>query len=141
MNRIFRIVNLQTEYMNHPLGLDVPRPRFSWKLDGPEGTVQQSFRLRVFREGEKELLWDSCVLESACSTGIAYAGPPLMPKTRYEVKADVWDSTGRKAAASDWFETGFLDGDVSAWGGARWIGAPDYSLCADTLGVFSLSTK
>jgi alpha-L-rhamnosidase len=139
MNQTFRIVNLQTEYMNHPLGLNVPRPRFSWKLEGPEGTAQQSCRLRVFRGSEREPLWDSGVLESACSTGIAYAGPPLMPKTRYEVKADVWDSAGGKAAASDWFETGFLDGDVSAWGGARWIGAPDYSLCADTLGVFSLS--
>ena len=133
------MMNLQTESMNQPLGMDVPCPRFSWKLEGPEGTVQQSCRLLVFRGDEPEPLWDSGILESACSTGIAYAGPPLAPKTRYKVEAEVWDSAGGKAAAGDWFETGFLDGSLSAWGGARWIGAPDYHPCADTMGVFSLS--
>ena len=68
MDRIFRIVDLQTEYMNQPLGMDVSRPRFSWKLEGPAGTVQQTCRLRVFRGGEP--LWDSGILESDCSTGV-----------------------------------------------------------------------
>ena len=139
MSQNFRVVSLQTEYMNRPLGMDVVRPRFSWKLEGPEGTTQKTCRLRVAREREAEPLWDSGILDSSRSIGIAYDGPALAPKTRYSVSVEVWDAAGEKAEASDWFETGFLDSGLSAWGGARWIGAPDGYLCADTLGVFSLS--
>lgn len=139
MNQKLRIVDLRTEYMTRPLGLDVPRPRFSWKLEGPEGTIQQSCRVCVAREGSSGPLWDSGLLDTSCSLGIAYEGPALAPKTRYTVSVEIRDAAGREAAASDWFETGFLDGDLSAWGGARWIGAPDFHPCADTMGVFSLS--
>lgn len=139
MNQPLRIVNLRTEYLTRPLGLDVPRPRFSWELEGPEGTVQRGCRLRVFREAEREPVWDSGFLDSPCSTGIAYAGPALSPKTRYVVSVEVRDAAGGEAAVSDWFETGLLDSGISAWGGARWIGAPDFHPRADTMGVFSLS--
>lgn len=139
MKQTLRIVDLRTEYMTRPLGMDVPRPRFSWRLEGPEGTVQRTCRVRVARDGASEPLWDSGLLESASSLGLAYAGPALAPKTRYAVSLEVGDAAGGSAAASDWFETGFLDGRPEAWGGARWIGAPDFHPCADTMGVFVLS--
>ena len=139
MNQTFRVTDLRTEYMTQPLGMDVACPRFSWKLEGPDSTRQQACRLQVVREEDAETLWDSGWAASSDSGGIAYAGPALAPKTRYRVTVEVRDAECREAAASDWFETGFLDGRVSAWGGARWIGAPDYHLCSDTLGVFSLS--
>ena len=28
----FSVTNLRTEYMENPLGLDKPRPRFTWEL-------------------------------------------------------------------------------------------------------------
>ena len=139
MKSSLHILRLQTEYMTQPLGMDVPCPRFSWILEAPDGTRQADCRLRVFRGKETTPLWDSGLLDTDCSLGIPYAGPELEPRTRYTVSVTVRDTEGREAEASDWFETGFLDARLSAWGGARWIGAPDPHLCADTLGVFSLS--
>ena len=139
MKPTLRIVHLQTEYMTRPLGMDVIHPRFFWKLEGAEGTIQRTCRVRVSRSEQADPIWDSGILDSACSRGVAYAGPALLPKTRYWVSVEANDAAGGSATASDWFETGFLDGSLSAWGGAQWIGASDDHLCADTLGVFRLS--
>ena len=47
------VKDLRTEHQLSPLGLDIPNPRFSWKLESAEqGTRQTAYRLELFRDGE-----------------------------------------------------------------------------------------
>lgn len=116
---------LTVEYREHPIGLDVEVPRFSWRLQGEgRGLVQQAYQLQVgitddFIEGLK---WDSDKVVSSASTHIEYEGAPLEARTRYFVRVRVWDATGQ---ASDWsdigsWETGLMTPDN--WS-AAWVSA------------------
>ena len=43
-----KAVNLKTEYLVNPLGLDTPYPRFTWQLeDERQGALQSAYRLIV----------------------------------------------------------------------------------------------
>ena len=44
-----KATRLRVEYLDSPLSIDTPRPRFSWALpaDSPRGTVQTAYRLVV----------------------------------------------------------------------------------------------
>lgn len=137
----FRTEKLFVEFQEHPLGLDERSPRFSWLLGAEEdNTLQTACRIQVFREGE-ELVWDSGKLQTGESRGIAYEGQELLPCTEYGVKVVVWDNHGNCCEGSTIFETGFLDGTEAAWEGARWIGAPRYTVCAQNRGVFILESE
>ena len=48
-----RIVNIKTEYLNNPLGLDIRSPRISWNLDGSDIEYQQSFEI-VYKVNNSE---------------------------------------------------------------------------------------
>ena len=65
--------NLRCEYLENPIGLDEPRPRFRWILESDQReTVQTAYQLTV---GD----WDSGRVESSDSIDIEYAGPSLSP--------------------------------------------------------------
>jgi alpha-L-rhamnosidase len=43
---MLQLIDLRTEYIKNPLGLDVDKPRFSWILQSEaNNTVQSSYRL------------------------------------------------------------------------------------------------
>lgn len=149
-----KITRLFVEYQEHPLGLDEPSPRFSWLLTSPEQNVlQTACQIRVFTEedsflpaaetdcGNKVCVWDSGKLDSDISTGIAYAGKPLAPCTPYRAEVTVWDNHGNSDSSVASFETGLMDETGAAFDGARWIGAPRYTVCAENRGVFILETE
>lgn len=69
------------------------------------------------------------------SAGITYAGEALEAETRYYVTVKVWNQDGEEAETSSWFETGLMNGNISAWDGAKWIGAPEYMVASNKLGV------
>lgn len=127
------IRNLQVEYRNTPLGIDVAQPRFSWQMAttaGERGYAQSAYQIQV-NDARGSAVWDSGRVDSAASLGVVYAGRPLQPATRYAWTVSVWDHKGaRLAAAGSWFETGLMDPspDAAAWGGARWIGGGDSDL-------------
>ena len=51
-------MQLTCEYLKEPLGVQNPKPRFAWRVNGEwENTVQVSYRVHVWR-GEQEV-WDS----------------------------------------------------------------------------------
>src|SRR5215216_255386 len=55
------IDNLQVEYTDKPLGIDVQIPRFSWQMKAPAGArgyVQLSYQLEV-KDGEGKIVWNS----------------------------------------------------------------------------------
>ncbi|MGI5288996.1 family 78 glycoside hydrolase catalytic domain [Nonomuraea polychroma] len=105
---------LRAEYAADPLGIDEPRPRFSWRP-----AYQSAYHVQV-TAGEA-LVWDSGKVRSAQASHVAYAGAPLRATTRYRWQVRTWDLAGEASAwsAPGWFETGPLEpGD---WLGARWI--------------------
>ncbi|MFJ6700274.1 alpha-L-rhamnosidase [Streptomyces sp. NPDC091272] len=122
-----RVTAPTVEYAQHPLGLDVPRPRLSWPLvsDAPE-LAQSAYRIRVAsspgRLAEPDV-WDSGKVASRDSALVPYAGPALKSRTRYYWSVQVWDEKDRASAWSEpsWWETGL--GVASDWA-AKWIAAP-----------------
>lgn len=114
-----KIINLKTEGLVQPLGIDCERPAFSWAFEG-ENYTQKTYRIRV--ASEIALLptpdvWDSGVVCSDESLHILYAGKKLENLKAYywQVEAD--------GVLSDiaCFETAFIGGEMPY---ADWIGMP-----------------
>ena len=123
------VAGLRTEYRANPVGMDVARPRLSWRLESElRNTMQRAYQVQVattaadLRTG-KALLWDSGRQTSDASVFVAYGGPALVSSTRYYWRVRVWDATDRESA---WSEPAFWEmGKLAAsdWS-AQWIGPP-----------------
>jgi alpha-L-rhamnosidase len=114
------VTGLRVEYLTNPLGIDAPRPRFSWKITSvARNTVQAAYQLQVSRADH--VLWDSGRVPSDSSVFVSYKGPGLESRTRYGWRVRVWDGAGHASAwsAAAWWETGLLQ--PSDWT-AAWIG-------------------
>jgi|GEM_PF-381547 len=128
--------DLRVEYATNPLGVDEPRPRFSWCLasDQPD-QGQTAYRIRVGSSAaaitsEGADVWDSGKVASSRSTNIEYDGPALDPATRYYWTVRVWDVD---ETPSEWsepahWETGLLDEEN--WT-AEWIGRSEDDSSSD----------
>lgn len=119
------ISDLRTEHLENPLGLDEPKPRFSWKIaDSRRGAAQTAYQLEVSAEGH--IVWDSGPVDHDDSVLVPYAGPALQAHTRYHWRVRLWDQTSTPSpwSAPAWFETGFLD-PLAAWPQASWIAHPN----------------
>jgi len=114
------------EYADNPVGIDDPKPRFTWTLDADRrGVMQQACHLLVATSPEilaadRGDLWDSGKMDTSESVAI-YQGAPLGSRQAGYWKVRVWDERG---TASPWsapatFEMGLLD--RSEWHG-QWIG-------------------
>ncbi|RME90890.1 MAG: alpha-rhamnosidase [Verrucomicrobia bacterium] len=100
--------DLKCEYLRNPLGIDVTRPRLSWRLETTEpdrrGQRQTAYQVLVasslekLRAGEGDL-WDSGRVASAETVHVVYGGAPLTSEQVCYWKVRVWDQDGR---ASDW---------------------------------------
>ncbi len=120
-------MHLKCDAMVEPLGIDSKEPLFSWQLqDSSIGARQTSYEIKVATKpalltSGKPDVWDSGVVKSERSVGVAYAGPALAPQQRYYWRVEVWDKDGKPYTASDvsWWETGLMD---SANWQAKWIG-------------------
>lgn len=127
-------VDLRTDYRRTPLGIEAPRPRLSWRIEGDgRGVAQASWRVRAATSAaalhDSSLLWDSGERTGSASFDIAYDGPTLGSMQRVWWDVEVTDTRGRHArSASTWFETGLLAPDD--WH-AQWIEAEDPHAAAD----------
>jgi alpha-L-rhamnosidase len=124
------IDHLQVEYTKNPIGIDVKSPRFSWQMSAPEKSrnyEQTSYQIEV-KDLKNHVVWNSNKVVSGNAVGIVYSGAPLQPMTRYRWTVTVWDQLGKTSKATDWFETGLMNPDISAWDGATWIGGGDQDL-------------
>ena len=121
---------LRLEYLEDPLGIDIPQPRFSWTLESDaRGAAQSAYQILVAAAPERLTperadLWDSGHVSSGRTVNVAYEGRPLESSTRYYWKVRAYDEEGRTGPWSETatFVTGILDAD--GWE-AEWIGAPD----------------
>lgn len=138
----FGIYELTTDGLKNPAVIDEKKPVFAWKLfSDRENTVQESCRIRVGTAQGLSDMWDSGEIISDVSEGIIYAGRELEPCTEYAVRVDVKSNFGESAEYESIFETAFLNGAFSCWDGAEFIGAPEYYVCSEALGVFGLESE
>ncbi len=120
--------DLRVEYMTNPLGVDLSRPRFSWKIISQErGVAQGSWRIIVgkslseVRKGQGSQ-WDSGRKEGDVTINHEYAGAPLEDHTTYYWRAGILLANGREVwSKPGFFQTGIID---SAKWQARWITTP-----------------
>ena len=112
-----RVERLTVEAAERPLGLDVERPRFGWRLEGDR--VQRAYQVVVSARGRT--VWDSGRVDSSDSAQVEYGGPALSAATRYEWRVRVWTDRGAGSwSRPSWWETGLLG--EAGWRGAQWIG-------------------
>src|SRR5688500_15659730 len=110
--------NLTCEHLVNPLGIDTPKPRFSWQLESDARDELQT-AYQIIAAG----VWDSGRVESDRQLHVEYAGPPLKSGQRCTWKVRVWDKSGNMTESEPaTFEMGLLD--RSDWHG-KWIGRTD----------------
>jgi len=115
---------LRCEYLENPMGVDVPKPRLFWVFEHAErGQVQSAYQILVSTDPKAGAgdIWDSGKVASAKSTQVVFAGKSLESGKTYFWKVRTWDRDGREGLWSDAarFDTGlFNKGD---WKGV-WIG-------------------
>ncbi|MCX6899584.1 MAG: family 78 glycoside hydrolase catalytic domain [Verrucomicrobia bacterium] len=119
--------HLRCEYRVNPLGIGEVAPRLSWIVDSKE-RGQRQIAYRVFVASSEAALaektgdlWDSGKVASDETTGVVYAGKPLVSGQRCFWKVKVWD---RHGIATEWsaqamWTMGLLNADD--WK-AEWIG-------------------
>ena len=130
-----RLRRLRCEYLDNPLGIDTPWPRFSWVLESDRrGVSQFAYRILVGRDaaalaGGEADAWDSGRVESARSVNVPYDGENIESDTTYFWKVKAWDQDGQEGAWSRVarFHTGLLF--QQGWEG-DWIAAPDPEISA-----------
>src|SRR5258708_13022113 len=82
------VSGLRVEYLSNPVGIDVARPRLSWRITSDTRNTQQAaYQLQVGLSAPdvgrgKGVLWDSGRLTSDASVFVPYPGPPPGPPTR-----------------------------------------------------------
>ncbi len=107
---IFHPFDLRCEMLSNPLGIDLPRPRLSWKLDSQERDQMQTAYWILVASAPETLaqdrgnVWDSGKVLSSQSAWIPYQGLPLASGRVYYWKVKVWDKKNR---ASEWSEPAF----------------------------------
>jgi alpha-L-rhamnosidase len=127
MNKSVEPVQLQCEFLENPLGIDVINPRLSWQLgDTSRGSKQTAYQIIVSTElkhlnTNEADIWNSGKVDSEQSHLISYAGPKLTSGTRYYWAVRTWNEQDMPSDFSSpaWWETGLLQ--RSDWQ-AQWIG-------------------
>ena len=119
------IDEMQCEYLENPLGIDVSSPRLTWKQsDSRLGARQTAYRILVDTDSMevaagKGSSWNTGWTKSGAQL-VTYNGTALQPFTKYFWRVDITDRLGKniqpKRIAS--FETGMMH--PSNWKGS-WI--------------------
>lgn len=118
-------VDLKTDYIENPIGIDHSAPRLSWRIDDTRtGARQTAYRIIVDIDSQqvknnKGAIWDTQKV-NAEDRIITYSGTSLNPFTRYYWRVITWDGENKEnASAVCSFETGMMG--IENWQGA-WIG-------------------
>ena len=114
------------EYKKNPLGIDVEKPRLSWKIASARRGVRQSaYQIRAAESVDdlkkhKNLLWDTGQVKSDQSVHVVYEGSSLVSRQRIWWQVRVQDDQNHPSAWSKpaFWEMGLLKPDD--WS-AEWI--------------------
>ena len=102
------VTDLVCEYHTNPIGIDILKPRLSWKITSTETNVMQSaYEIKVTDQTAKgKVLWNSGKISSDKSVNIEYGGPELKSMQRVYWQVRVWDNNGK---ATDWSKPAFWE--------------------------------
>lgn len=112
------VVNAQVDYMENPVGLDKTDVKFSWAMSSSTvGAAQTAYQIVVHKDSsDGEVVWDSGLVESSESVGIAYNGSELENASRYYWTVTITDESGNTAVSEEaYFE---IAGDLND---ATWL--------------------
>jgi len=106
-------LRLRCEYLQDPIGIDIPKPRLSWVLRHFErGQKPSAYEIIVSStaRGAGDC-WDSGRINTDRHFHIEYGGKKLESRRRYYWRVRWWDKNGRPSAYSKtaFFEMGLLD--------------------------------
>lgn len=125
------VTSLTVEGRDTILGLDIPQPRLSWKINKGEKNIKQTaYRILVASSAgnlEKETgdLWDSDKIESDRSIDIQYNGKSFVSYQSCYWKVKVWTNDGDETWSENaYWTTGILDS--TGWQ-AKWIGLDGFN--------------
>lgn len=104
-----KLKDLRIEYQENPVGLDIKKPRISWKLVSEgQNVLQTAYAITVTKDNVE--VWDTGKIESSSSILVEYEGEELAACSLYQVIVEVWDNRGNQASIQGSFETGLLKG-------------------------------
>jgi alpha-L-rhamnosidase len=124
------VSGMKVEYMENPVGIDIPDPRLSWiPVSSQRGCEQSAYHIEIAKTAEELVnngakVWDTGKTLSAKSYNITYEGPSLVTGETYYWRVRLWDQKGEPGEWSKiaTFHVGPMDN--SDWEGV-WIGPPD----------------
>lgn len=94
-----KAINLKTEYLKNPIGIDIAKPRLFWNCEG--GVVQTAYRI-LATDDSGNVIWDSGKVQSAQMTHVPWGGEALKSRACVQWRVKLWDETD---AEGDWSET------------------------------------
>ena len=84
-------INLKTEYLKNPIGIDIENPRLMWNCDG--GITQTAFQINAF-DIDGNLIYDSGKI---LSSSMSFTYPlNLLSRTRVYWQVKLWDENGKE---------------------------------------------
>lgn len=109
-----KAINLKTEYLINPMGIDIQTPRLMWNCDG--GIKQTAYR--IVAKSDEKIVWDSGKVNS--SSMRAEYPHKLKSRERVEWTVTLWDENDHEGEPSEtaFFETGLLSASDFT---AKWI--------------------
>ncbi len=116
------VKELVCEYNTNPMGIDVQKPRLSWKIaSAAENVLQTAYEIKVTDQTAKgKLIWTSGKVNTAQSVNLVYEGPALKSMQRVSWQVRVWDNANKVTAwsAPAYWEMGILEPE--SWK-ASWV--------------------
>ncbi|MDD6261510.1 MAG: family 78 glycoside hydrolase catalytic domain [Clostridiales bacterium] len=109
-----KAINLKTEYLINPAGIDITKPRLFWSCEG--GIEQTAYCISAV-DGDGNELWNSGKVESSAMTHIVWGGSAVNARTKVIWKVKLWDEKGK---AGEWSEPAAFETGIDQWK-AKWI--------------------
>jgi len=110
-----KAIELRTEFLLNPLGIDRKNPMLNWICEG--GIKQTAYQI-VARNESYEILWDTGKILSS-TMRLKYTGTPLNSRDRIRWQVQLWDENDIPGNNSDeaFFEMGLLQCDdwIANW--------------------------
>ena len=115
-----KVDDLRCEYLTNPLGIDAPKPSFSWKISSKDrGIYQDAYRIIVSNSPSgKKYIWDSGFINSGNTANIQYEGTSLKSNTLYYWTVEIKSGENSIKSKQARFHTGLFN--KSDWK-AEWI--------------------
>ncbi|MGB7344128.1 MAG: glycoside hydrolase family 78 protein [Pirellulaceae bacterium] len=101
------VTHLRCEYLENPIGIDITKPRLSWRIESDQrGVAQKAYRIIVASSAQKLArgeadVWDSGKVASNETLHIPYDGKPLTSRSKCHWKVQVWLDESEQAVDSE----------------------------------------